>query len=395
MSKFFSSRLFNQFCAGCLLIQSIFVPSPVLAAQRSQPKVVVYAVLFYSPYCDHCHYVITETLPPLYEQYGEQLQILAVDTTQEAGYYLFVATLQKFNLERGGVPFMVIGDQYLVGSADIPAQFPGLVADHLALGGIGWPEIPGLGEYLASINSTQTAEPTSTPEPPTPTVMVTSSPFPTLTATPYILVPTGNDVLSLEERIARDPLGNGLAIVVLVGMIAALFAGGWYFHRSRGSKMTTAVRWIIPALCVIGLGVAGYLAYVETQQVEAICGPVGDCNMVQQSEYARLFRILPIGVLGMLGYVVILAAWFTSLKSKGSLADYGTLAMLAMTVIGTIFSVYLTFLEPFVIGATCAWCLTSAGIMTALFLFSLESGKQAFYSLLARSTSGKRRASRK
>jgi uncharacterized membrane protein len=31
-----------------------------------------------------------------------------------------------------------------------------------------------------------------------------------------------------------------------------------------------------------------------------------------------------------------------------------------------LFSIYLTFLEPFVIGATCAWCLTSALIMTLL-----------------------------
>lgn len=378
------SKLINQFFAGCLLVQSIFVPSPTLAAQGHQPEAVVYAILFYSPYCDHCHYVITETLPPLYEQYGEQLQILAVDTTQEAGYYLFVATLQKFNIDRSGVPFMVIGDQYLVGSADIPAQFPGLVADHLALGGIDWPDLPGLGEYLASMNSTQTAQPTSTPEPPTPTVMVTSSPFPTLTATPYILVPTGNEVPSLEERIARDPLGNGLAIVVLVGMIAALVAGGWYFHRSRGSKMTTVVRWIIPALCMLGLGVAGYLAYVETQQVDAICGPVGDCNTVQQSEYARLFGILPIGVLGLLGYLVILVAWFTRLRSKSILADYGTLAMLAMTVLGTIFSIYLTFLEPFAIGATCAWCLSSAVIMTVLMLLCVAPGKLALNQLQGR-----------
>ena len=34
---------------------------------------------------------------------------------------------------------------------------------------------------------------------------------------------------------------------------------------------------------------------------------------------------------------------------------------------GTAFSIYLTFLEPFVIGATRAWCLTSAMVITALF----------------------------
>jgi uncharacterized membrane protein len=39
--------------------------------------------------------------------------------------------------------------------------------------------------------------------------------------------------------------------------------------------------------------------------------------------------------------------------------------LLAILFTGTGSSVYLTFLEPFVIGATCAWCLTSAVLMTA------------------------------
>jgi uncharacterized membrane protein len=49
-----------------------------------------------------------------------------------------------------------------------------------------------------------------------------------------------------------------------------------------------------------------------------------------------------------------------------------------MTAIGTIFSIYLTFLEPFVIGATCAWCLTSAIIMTILMLLTVSPAKAAF-----------------
>ncbi|WP_287908301.1 vitamin K epoxide reductase family protein [Chloroflexus sp.] len=35
---------------------------------------------------------------------------------------------------------------------------------------------------------------------------------------------------------------------------------------------------------------------------------------------------------------------------------------------GTLFSLYLTFLEPFVIGATCIWCLLSAITMTSAAL---------------------------
>jgi uncharacterized membrane protein len=52
-----------------------------------------------------------------------------------------------------------------------------------------------------------------------------------------------------------------------------------------------------------------------------------------------------------------------------------------MIAFGTLFSIYLTFLEPFVIGATCAWCLTSAIIMTALLWLSITPGKLAFTSL--------------
>ena len=126
---------------------------------------------------------------------------------------------------------------------------------------------------------------------------------------------------------------------------------------------------------------AGYLSYVETSQVEAVCGPVGDCNTVQQSEYARLFGVLPIGVLGMVGYVSILLAWMGMRFAQPRLAAYASLALLGLTAFGLLFSIYLTFLEPFVIGATCAWCLTSAIIMTALLWLSLAPAKQAVKTL--------------
>jgi uncharacterized membrane protein len=132
---------------------------------------------------------------------------------------------------------------------------------------------------------------------------------------------------------------------------------------------------------LIGCGVAAYMAYVETTQVSAVCGPVGDCNTVQQSAYARLFGVLPIGVLGVLGYIAILVAWLVRRFGRGCPADLAALALLGMTAFGTLFSIYLTFLEPFVIGATCAWCLSSAIIMTLLLWLALPSGRQAIINL--------------
>ena len=179
------------------------------------------------------------------------------------------------------------------------------------------------------------------------------------------------------ERFARDPAGNLMAVLVLTGMLAAVVWILATFKKDEGDSIRGGWAFMIPILCVLGFGVAGYLTYVETTQVTAVCGPVGDCNTVQQSEYARLFGVLPIGVLGLLGYVAIFIAWLVTQFTRDRLADLAAISIFAMTAFGTLFSIYLTFLEPFVIGATCAWCLSSAILMTVLMLLSVGPAKIA------------------
>lgn len=385
-----------------LLLIGLFALLPggqSVQAQEEEP--VVHAVLIYSPTCGHCYYVITQVLPPLFEKYGNQLQVIGVDASSEKGYNILLSAVAYFKLERGGVPFLLIGDQYLIGDVDISEIFPVLIEDYLTQGGVDWPTIPGLMEaILATPEPTETA--TVTPETlatgtPIPMVeaLVTStaisilnpptqvSPTATVmpTSTPGIVL-LGEPAPGLVERLMRDPAGNFLAILILVGMVVSLLAGGYSFLWGNISTRATRVGWIIPVISLIGMGVAAYLAYVETAQVEAVCGPVGDCNTVQQSEYARLFGILPIGVLGLVGYVMIIATWVVHQFTSGRLSDFGALAMLGITFFGTLFSVYLTFLEPFVIGATCAWCLTSAVMMTILMLLSIQPGKQAYRNMV-------------
>jgi uncharacterized membrane protein len=178
------------------------------------------------------------------------------------------------------------------------------------------------------------------------------------------------------DRFANDPAGNTLSVLVLVGMFGALVWAFTIFPKKSDTSSKTGSTWMIPVLCFVGLGVAGYLAFVEITQANAVCGPVGDCNTVQQSEYARLFGILPIGILGLLGYMAIIVAWLVARYAKDHLADLAVIFLFIMTVFGTLFSIYLTFLEPFVIGATCAWCLTSAVLMTILMLLSIGPAKR-------------------
>ncbi len=375
------------FIAAALLFALLFISTGSVEAQ-AEP--VVRAVLFYSPTCGHCEFVITQTLPPLMEKYGDRLQIIGINVAEQQGSTFFLATLDKFKLQEGGVPFLVIGDQYLVGSGDIPEQLPGLVETYLAQGGVDWPDIPGLREAIAAADATQQeSAPTAEPAPQTtpvqesaPTVAPVYPEGPVVEPAPSAFVLPENPVeLTWQQKFALDPAGNTLSVIVLVGMIGSvLFTAVKFQHRTTGKDKG---KWqlLIPVLCVIGFGVAGYLAYVETAHVAAVCGPVGDCNTVQQSEYARLFGILPIGVMGLAGYVAIMVAWLVARFVKNGLADLAALALFGMTAFGTLFSIYLTFLEPFVIGATCAWCLTSAILITILMLLSIRPAKAAFHKL--------------
>jgi uncharacterized membrane protein/thiol-disulfide isomerase/thioredoxin len=394
-----NSRTMQRLIIFITLLFSFYpVSSKYTAQEQSRP--VVNAVLFYSPTCGHCHYVITEVLPPLLKQYGDQLNIVGIDVTQAGGQVLFQSALKYFNLESGGVPMLVVGDYYLVGDIDIPEQFPGLIEQYLALGGVDWPAIPGLADVLVTPQPTEAPSATAaTIQTITPMVAVISTVSPTSivsTPTPKIgLLLSGSQTSHLGGNFANDPLGNSLAVVVLVMMILSLVGAIIIFQRKHGTTLTHPLAWVIPILCVIGLAVAGYLAYVESTQVEAICGPVGDCNTVQQSEYARLFGIIPILILGMAGYVSILLAWVIGRFANQRKSAYASLTILVMTTFGVLFSIYLTFLEPFVIGATCAWCLTSAIIMTALLWISIFPGKQAFTSLFpGEKHAFKRRSSR-
>jgi uncharacterized membrane protein len=211
---------------------------------------------------------------------------------------------------------------------------------------------------------TRTAEPSSVAAPPV--------------APPVLLsIDGGHQPPGPLDRLRADPHGHGLALVVLVGMVAAVLRSVAPLRRPAPATPTSSFDWLTPVLALAGLGVAAYLAHVEVREVEAVCGPVGDCNTVQQSAYARLFGVVPIGVLGVLGFAAILVAWGVRRWRAGPAASWAAVALLAMTGLGTLFSIYLTFLEPFVIGATCLWCLSSAVIMTSLYGLAHAPGRAA------------------
>jgi uncharacterized membrane protein len=179
----------------------------------------------------------------------------------------------------------------------------------------------------------------------------------------------------------KDPIANSLAVVVLAGMLVSVVAVliiiiRGFFTENPSPSNTHISNKIIPILVLIGLGIASYLSFLEVSKQPAICGPVGNCNQVQNSPYAKLFGVLPVGILGLIGYAAMLIAWGIRIIGPKGLHQFSIVSLWGLSLFGIVFSIYLTFLEPFLIGTTCMWCLSSALDMTALFWVSTP-GMQA------------------
>ena len=318
-----------------LLIAAV-AASPASAGDES----VVNVVLLWMEGCPHCHDVLDNVLPPLQQEYGDQLNILLVEleTIEDTEQLYRLGESAGLSKDQIGVPFLIIGGDVLVGSDQIHAHLANLLETYLAAGGAAIPAIPALLPFLPA--GTETVDPSNTAA-----------------------------VLSLPE--AEN--GYALAVVVLVGLVLSLGYTAVTLWRARqGVPAAEPAGWIqsaLPVLAVAGLVVAGYLAYVETQAVTAVCGPVGDCNAVQTSAFAYLFGV-PIGVLGVAGYLAILAVWAWG---RWRANEKATLLVLGMSILGVLSSIYLTFLELFVIGAVCAWCLASAVLMALILLVSVRT----------------------
>ena len=358
---------------------SAALPTPVPAADGP----VVQGVFYFSPTCGHCHYVITEVLPGLYEANGGEwvisfdesvlpeepafylmsngrLQLLMVDVSRPDGQTMFLADAEALGFEQApGVPLLHIADEWYLGSGDIPDNLPRIVEAGLAGEGVAWPPVPGIDLAIAPFRADGSITPVE--------------PDGDGDAGETIVLPSGPDESPLD-KIGRDPVGNGIAIVVLIALVLSLIAAP--LLAMRGS-LPTFPSWSVITLVIVGTGAAAYLASIETSGSEAVCGPVGDCNAVQQSEYAQFVGI-PIGVLGVIGYLLIGGLWVVSRVARGSAADWALVLLAVGAFGGTLFSAYLTFLEPFVIGATCMWCISSAIVMLLLLWVTAGPGWAAW-----------------
>ncbi len=127
---------------------------------------------------------------------------------------------------------------------------------------------------------------------------------------------------------------------------------------------------LVAIILAIGGAVdSAYLAWLKITGSVAACGNIGDCEAVNNSRYAEIAGI-PIALLGLVGYGAILAVTVLELR-KPDWKEGLRLAFFGFTLAGTLYSVYLTYVEIAILRAICPFCVVSAIIMIGLFIVAL------------------------
>jgi cytochrome c biogenesis protein CcdA/glutaredoxin len=128
-----------------LVCSALFGP-----AAQAQEGPFVRGYLFYSTTCDHCQVVRQEILPPLYREFGLQLQIMAIEISDENNYRWWLDAARAYGVAEGDldVPALVVGTDALIGEEAIDAEIQGLVQNYLDQGGVDYPDVPRPGGPL-------------------------------------------------------------------------------------------------------------------------------------------------------------------------------------------------------------------------------------------------------
>ena len=135
-------------------------------------------------------------------------------------------------------------------------------------------------------------------------------------------------------------------------------------------------RMAIALLALIGVLVASYLSLYKLGVIGGITCTVGSCEQVQASPWATLMGV-PVAVLGVGAYVAILAIALLGLQPAYVHSRRVALALFGLSAVGVAFSAYLTYVEAYVIEMWCQWCVTSAVIITVIFLLSIPGLRRA------------------
>jgi uncharacterized membrane protein len=139
---------------------------------------------------------------------------------------------------------------------------------------------------------------------------------------------------------------------------------------NRQSPGIALIGVVLLALSIIGTGISSYLVYVHFAKLNPVCLPFAKCEVVLTSRYAEMWGV-PLSLLGLLMYIglVVLSLWL--LQKRNENKGLAAIGIYTMALAGTMFSLYLLYLEAYVIHDYCTWCLASGIVILTILILSL------------------------
>lgn len=124
-------------------------------------------------------------------------------------------------------------------------------------------------------------------------------------------------------------------------------------------------------LVAVGLFISGYLSYVKLANTATVClqGGAFNCEVVTHSVYSRFLGI-DIAYLGFIMYLTV--GMLLLLENRVPfLRDYGFALEFGIILFAWLFSMWLVYVQFFLLQALCPWCLAHETNMTILFIVTL------------------------
>lgn len=123
---------------------------------------------------------------------------------------------------------------------------------------------------------------------------------------------------------------------------------------------------------VAGLSIAFYIAWKKRQPHPIVCPLRGHCDAVVKSDYSKFFHI-PVELLGIAYYVFTFFSYLYLIFNPSiNVNPLFTFFVLALSSVAFMFSMYLTFIQAFLIRQFCTWCIVSAVLCTTIFIAAIN-----------------------
>jgi uncharacterized membrane protein len=134
--------------------------------------------------------------------------------------------------------------------------------------------------------------------------------------------------------------------------------------------MDKKLHWGSLALATLGVADSVYMTIYKLAHADAMCLGSGDCSTVNASSYSSIYGI-PVALVGVFGYLAILAVLALEMRGNEFFKQNSPLLTFGLAVGGFGFTLYLVYVETFILRAWCPFCVTSQVTMTILFVISI------------------------